>query len=110
MSADTACTLRAPPRFLAPGLEYNGVLQTPPQPRSPLLELGAARQTDWDAAAVGSTTARRGSVGRQLASAHLETSDTVNPNQLGHALIASLAARWLLGRAACAPPGAVSCF
>ena len=30
--------------------------------------------------------------------------DTVNPNQLGHALIASLAARWLLGRAACAPP------
>ena len=42
MSADTACTLRAPPRFLAPGLEYNGVLQTPPQPRSPLLELGAA--------------------------------------------------------------------
>ena len=42
MSAVTACTLRAPPRFLAPGLEYNGVLQTPPQPRSPLLELGAA--------------------------------------------------------------------
>ena len=30
--------------------------------------------------------------------------DTVNPHQLGHALIASLAARWLLGRAACAPP------
>ena len=46
MSADTACTLRAPPRFLAPGLEYNGVLQTSPQPRSPLVELGAARQTD----------------------------------------------------------------
>lgn len=72
MSADTACTLRAPPRFLAPGLEYNGVLQTPPQPRSPLLELGAARQTDWDAAAAGSATARRRSVGCQLASTPLE--------------------------------------
>ena len=74
MSADTACTLRAPPRFLAPGLEYNGVLQTPPQPRSPLLELGAARQTDWDAAAAGSlsATARRRRVGCQLASTPLE--------------------------------------
>ena len=72
MSTDTACTLRAPPRFLASGLEYNGALQTPPQPRTPLLELGAARQEDRDAAA-GSATLRRRSVGSQvLASAPLE--------------------------------------
>lgn len=48
---DACVTLRSPPRFIPPSVEYNGGLQAPGQSREPLLKLGEATRSDWDAAA-----------------------------------------------------------